>query len=270
MRSVTRPSRIALASGRRLAAVDGDGTPSISGRLTALLDLLPFAASASAVTGYHAVDLIVSSGNPLLAALAMRAASRAGMRVAVAMSGGDDMWPYDLAASDETARIMASALRIDLPQAATGAATEWLLSRILADIPRDFRVIAHHLAPGTRHPQGEAVFFLGEEITTWRAIDPHHARMQVIFNRFMKGRAVMGKMRRGRTVVFSGGLVLTSRPEGFSSSHITDGIISWIGPILPYGSARWDLPTYPDAARGMLEDIVVLSRGLPAVGNPRP
>jgi hypothetical protein len=41
-------------------------------------------------------------------------------------------------------------------------------------------------------------------------------------------------------------------------------MISWSGRVAGTGSARWDLPTYPDAAKGMLEDLILLSRGLPA------
>jgi len=262
MRQVIAPKKIALASDDRLFAVNGNGIPSIGWRITALADLLPFVASESSVRGYHAVDVVVTSGNPLLAALALRGAAAAGLRASIALVSGDDAWPYDLASSDEMAHILASALRIEIPRSAAGNATEWILMRVLSDIPRAFPVISHHVSPGECLAGQEGVFFLGEEAAVWRPIDPHHQRLSMIFSQFMKGRAAMGVGRKGRTVVFARRLLLTSRPQTFGSSRVENGLISWAAPVVGHGSARWDLPTYPDAAKAMLEDLIVLSRGI--------
>lgn len=262
MRKVIVPKRIALASGDRLFAVDGNGIPSIGARLTALADLLPFLASERAVRWYHAVDVVVTSGNPLLAALALRGAAAAGLRASIALVSGDDAWPYDLASSDEVAHILASALRIEIPLSAAGSATEWILTRVLSGVPRDFPVISHHVSPGGCLAGQEGVFFLGEESAVWRPIDPHHDRLSMIFGQFMKARATLGAGIKGRTVVFARSLLLTSRPQTFGSSLVENGLISWADPVVGHGSARWDLPTYPDAAKAMVEDLIVLSRGI--------
>jgi hypothetical protein len=268
MRQIVKPSLVAFSSGARLAAVDGDGTPSIGTRLTALADLIPFVASDSAVRGYHACDLLVTSGNPLLAALVLRAAVKEGLKPAIVTTHGDDMWPYDLASTDDTGRILASALRMDIPQSASGKVVEYITGRLLADIPREVPVIAHAVAPGSRHPAGESAFFLGDETVPYRPVDPCHMRLSTVFTRFMIGRRRLAPIVRGRTVVFAKNMVLTARVGAFGSSKVSDGMISWSGPVVGTGSARWDLPTYPDAAKGMLEDIIVLARGLPAGLRP--
>jgi hypothetical protein len=264
MRPMIQPSLIAFASTARLASVDGDGTPSLSSRLNAVADLLPFMANPSAVRGYHACDLIVTSGNPLLAALVLRAAVHDGMKPAIVPTHGDDMWPYDLASTDETGMILASALRMDIPGSASGKVVEYIVQRILADIPREIPVISHVVAPGSRHPRGESVFFLGEETLPHRPVDPAHMRLSTVFGRFMIGRRHLAPTSKGRTVVFAKNLVLTTRIGDFGTSEVKDGTISWEGPVVGTGSARWDLPSYPDAAKGMLEDLILLSRGLPA------
>ncbi|MNU30511.1 hypothetical protein D3C71_190110 [compost metagenome] len=264
MRQIVKPSLVAFASGQRLAAVDGDGTPSLGTRLTALADLIPFLASDSSVRGYHACDLLVTSGNPLLATLALRAAVKAGVKPAIVMTYGDDLWPYDLAATDETGRILASALRMDVPQAASGRIIEFIMERLLADISRDIPVINNTVAPGTRNPEGEGAFFMGEEAVRYRPLDLGHMRLSTVFTRFMIGRSRLAPMAKGRTVVFAKRMLLTSRVGDFGMSKVSDGMISWSGGVAGTGSARWDLPTYPDAAKGMLEDLIMLSRGLPA------
>jgi hypothetical protein len=264
MRQTVKPSLLAFASGSRLAAVDGDGTPSIGGRLTALADLIPFVASDSAVRGYHACDLLVTSGNPLLAALALRAAVKEGVKPAIVLTYGDDPWPYDLAATDETGRILASALRMDIPQAAEGRIVKFIMERLLADIPRDIPVIGHAVAPGSRHPADESAFFMGEETIRYRPLDLCHMELSTVFTRFMIGRLRLAPISKGRTVVFAKNMLLTSRVGDFGASMVDDGTISWSGRVVGTGSARWDLPTYPDAAKGMLEDLILLSRGLPA------
>lgn len=268
MREIVKPSFVAFASGPRLAAVDGDGKPSIGTRLTALADLVPFIASDSSVRGYHACDLLVTSGNPLLAALALRAAVKDGLKPAIVRTPGDDMWPYDLASTDETGRILASALRMDIPQSAVGKVMEYILQRLLADIPREVPVIGHAVAPGSRHPDGESVFFLGEETFPQRPLDLCHMRLSTVFTRFMIGRRRLAPISKGRTVVFAKNMVLTTRVADFGTSRVRNGMISWEGPVIGTGSARWDLPTYPDAAKGMLEDLILLSRGLPTAGLP--
>ncbi len=264
MRPIVKPSFVAFASGARLAAVDGDGTPSLGNRLTALADLIPFFASDTAVRGYHACDLLVTSGNPLLATLALRAAVKDGMKPAIVMVYGDDLWPYDLATTDETGRILASALRMDIPQAADGRIIEFVMERILADIPRDIPIIDHAVTPGTRHSEGESAFFMGDEAARYRPLDLCHMRLSTVFTRFMIGRRRLAPVSKGRTVVFAKNMLLTSRSGAEVASNVSDGIISWSGRVVGTGSARWDLPTYPDAAKGMLEDLIVLSRGLPA------
>jgi len=256
-----KPSLVAFASGVRLAAVDGAGTPSLAGRITALADLIPFVGTGSAFRGYHAFDVVVSSGNPLLATLALRAAAAAGQRAAVALASGSDPWPYDLATADETAQILASALGLDIPVVEGGYSMEWLLSRLLSAIPRDVPVIGHMLSPGDRHPPGEATLFMGEVAAPSPPDDPFHLRMMTVFDRFMAGRRLVGKSARGRTAVFAKQMILTSRPVNFRSCEIRDGSISWGDAVVPHGTARWDRPTYPDAAREMLEDLLVLSRG---------
>lgn len=265
MRTIVSPSRIAFASSSRLASVDGDGVPSVAGRITALLDALPFVSSENSVTGYHAVDTIVMSGNPLLAALALRGCARSGVRAAIGIVSGDDPWPYDLASTDEMAHILASSLRMDLPHGPPGGAMCLLMERVLADLPRDYPVVTRSISPGNRHADEEGVFFLGEDAPqeVWRPVDPHHLRMWSVFARFMKGRNEMAASSRGKTVIFARDLVLTSRPRSFGTSRISAGLISWDGPITAHGSARWDLPTYPDAAKAMLEDIIGLARGMP-------
>lgn len=263
MRQIVKPSLVAFASGQRLSAVDGDGTPSLGTRLTALADLIPFVASDSSVRGYHACDLLVTSGNPLLATLALRAAVKEGVKPVVVMSHGDDLWPYDLAETDETGRILASALRMDVPQAASGRIVEYIMERLLADIPRAVPIIGHAVAPGSRHPADENAFFMGEETIPFRPIDPSHMRLSTVFARFMAGRRRLSPIARGRTVVFAKRMLLTSRVGDFGASKVSDGTISWSGRVAGTGSARWDLPTYPDAARGMLEDLILLARGLP-------
>jgi len=256
-----KPSLVAFASGVRLAAVDGDGTPSLAGRITALADLIPFVGSASAVRSFHAFDVVVSSGNPLLAALALRAAAASGQRAAVALASGSDPWPYDLASADETAHILASAVGMAIPVVEGGASMEWLLSRLLSSIPRDVPVIGHMLSPGDRHPPGEATFFMDDAAAPSPPDDPFHLRMATVFDRFMTGRPRVEKSVRGRTAVFAKQMILTSRPVNFQSCEIRAGSISWGDAVVPHGTARWDRPTYPDAAMEMLEDLLVLSRG---------
>ncbi len=264
MCQIVKPSLVAFASRSRLAAVDGDGTPSFGSRLTALADLIPFVASDSAVRGYHSCDLLVTSGNPLLATLALHAAVMEGVKPVIVMNHGDDLWPYDLAETDETGRMLASALRMDIPQAASGRIVEYIMERLLADIPREVPLLVHSVAPGSRHSADESAFFMGEETIPFRPIDPSHMRLSTIFARFMTGRRRLAPIAKGRTVVFAKSMLLTSRVGDFGASKVSDGMISWSGRVAGTGSARWDLPTYPDAAKGMLEDLILLSRGLPA------
>lgn len=263
MRPVIRPSAIAFASGHRLASVDGNGIPSLGTRLTALADLLPFVSGRTAVKGYHATDLIVTSHNPLLAALALRAAALAGRSAAVTLNYGDDMWPYDLAVTDEIGHVLAAALGIEVPASTEGSVVPRLLERILSEIPASYPVITHAIFPGSRHPEQEGTFFLGEEIGEYTPANPHHERMSQVFRRFMARRPALSASGCGRIVVFSRHLLLTGRPESFGTSTTENGLIRWRGPVSGFGSARWDLPTYPDAAKAMLEDVITLARGLP-------
>lgn len=263
MRPVIQPSLIAFSTADRLAAVDGNGTPSVPGRLNALADLIPFVSGRGAVKKYHACDLIVSAHNPLLAALALRAAHLSGHSAAIAMHYGDDMWPYDLAVTDEIGHVLASALGMDVPGSAAGSVVPRIIEQVLAALPKVFPVIVNSLSQGNRHPAGEGVFFLGEEIAPHRPINPFHDRLSEVFQRFMARRPVLAASASGRTVVFARHLLLTGRPEHFAHSMSADGVIGWPARVSGVGSARWDLPTYPDAAKGMLEDLLVLARGLP-------
>jgi hypothetical protein len=264
MRPVIRPSLIAFASTDRLASADGDGTQSLSSRLNAVADLLPFMANPSAVRAYHACDLIVTAHNPLLAALALRAASLAGHSAAIALNYGADMWPYDLAVTDEIGHLLASALGMDVPASATGSVVRRIIEQILASLRSDYPVIVNALSPGDRHPGSEGIFFMGEETVPHRPVNPFHESLSSVFHRFMSRRSALATARRGRTVVFARRLLLTGRPEVFGRSMAGDGLVTWDGPVSGLGSARWDLPTYPDAAKAMLEDIITLCRGLPA------
>lgn len=263
MRPVMKPKLVAFTSSERLASVDGDGAPSLSSRLTALVDTLPFVGSRNSVRAYHGFDVIVSSGNPLLAALVLRGAAQKGLSAAIALGDGDDTWPYDLAATDEVAHVLATALGIEIPDGGSESRMEKLLTRVLADIPRTYPVISHELRAGSRPAGDEGVFFLGEQAPIIRPVDPRQLRLWSLFGRFMAGRTAVGACPRGRTVIFTRHAILTARPKHLAESRVQAGIVSWPPSITGYGSARWDMPTHPDAAKCMLEDLLTLARGLP-------
>jgi hypothetical protein len=264
MRPLIRPRSIAFTSGERLASVDGDGSPSLSGRLSAIMDVVPLFASASSVRAYHSYDLLVTSHNPLLAALLLYAASRTGKSVAIVHCGASDPWPYDLAVTDEVGHIIAAALSLEVPGCTTGAMVPAILEMILADLPRSYPVIPHLVSPSSRHPADEGVFFISDRGSHVEDGDQYQRPLTEVFDRFMVRRPLLGTVRKGRTVVFARRMFLTGRPRSFGESRICDGLLTWELPVFAVGSARWDLPTYPDAAKAMMEDILTLCRGLPS------
>ena len=263
VRPPVRPRLLAFASISRLTAVHGDGSRSAMARVSALADLVPGLSVPSAATGYHAVDVAVSSTNPVLATLVLSAADRAGLRSAVLRCHGDDPWPYDLAATDEVGHVVASALGVEVPGYAAGRVTGWLLARLLDGLSRAPLVVDGTASPADRQPGDERACYLGPSPPS----QPPSGE-QMFFSNLFDGRLRLmphaGMMPRGRTVLFARRFVLTGRPSLFTESRVEGARIGWPQGVAALGSAAWNPETYPDAARAMLGDIIGCARARPS------
>jgi hypothetical protein len=262
MSQVIAPKSIVRASGGRRESAHG-------GLFQTLVGILPLVGSTSDAKSFHAYDVVVSSRNPLLAALVLFRAAKAGASAAIMMSEDSDPWPYDLADTDELATLIASA--VGLPGEAHptgGSSTSWLLERMLAAVPRSYPIVEGTLAPASRHPDDEiALYMTGKTISSFERLSPlkltspEQACMQDIFLRFMEGRPLASIGSRGRTVVFSRQIVLTGRPEVFGRSNLSDGLLDWGNPrIAALGTARWVVSDHREAAELMMEDVLLAGR----------
>lgn len=257
MSQIIAPKHVVFASAPRRESAHG-------GLVSTLVGMLPFLGSKTDCRNYHAFDVVVTSSNPLLAALVLRRAATTGATAAVVMSEQSDPWPYDLADTEEVAALVASAAGLPVEAHPTGGSpTTWLLERMLAGLPRSFPVVEGQLAPGSRHPDGElALYMVGKPVSPLdRFSSDEQASMQDVFLRFMQGRPSAKTGSRGFTVVFAREIVLTGRPRSFGRSNVADGRISWGNErIRGLGTARWDVPDYGAAAKLMVEDIVTAGR----------
>lgn len=262
MSQIVAPRSIVRASGKRRGSAHG-------GLFQTLVGTLPLLGSTSDARSYHAYDVVVSSRNPLLAALVLHRAAKAGASAAIVVSEDSDPWPYDLADTSEIATLIASA--VGLPGEAHptgGSSTSWLLERMLAAVPRSYPIVEGALAPASRHPDDEiALYMIGKTISSFERLSPlkltspEQASMQDVFLRFMEGRPLGSIGSRGRTVIFARQIVLTGRPEVFGRSVLTGGLLDWGHPrISALGTARWVAPDHRDAAKLMMEDVLLAGR----------
>lgn len=257
MRKVIVATRnIVFASPERRSAAHG-------GLVSSIVGTLPLLSSKDDAGAYHVFDVVVTDGNPLLAAIVLHRAAKAGLTAAVVTSRSTDPWPYDLAATSEISTLAASACGLADEVSPVGDnPTSWLLQRLLSAIPRTFPVIDGSLAPSDRHPHGEIALYM----SGWVPADPpasftHQGTMAAIFDSFMQGRSEAAPARRCRTIVFARQIVLTARPSLFSKSTVEDGRIDWGSPrVLGLGTARWDAPDYREAAKLMMEDVLLAGR----------
>jgi hypothetical protein len=254
---IIAPKLVAFASAPRRESAHGSLFRAVAG-------LLPFLGSRTDSRNYHAFDVVVTSRNPLLAALVLRRAAMAGASATIVMSEDSDPWPYDLADTAEIATLVASAAGLpDEAHPTGGTATTWLLERMLAGLPRSYPIVEGLLAPASRHPDDEiALYMVGKAVSSLdRFSSPEQSSMQDVFLRFMTGRPTVSFGSRGFTVVFAREIVLTGRPHSFGRSTVADGRLSWGNErIRGLGTARWDVPDYGAAAKLMVEDVLLAGR----------
>lgn len=262
MSAMIRPSLVAFANPSRLSSVHGVGSL-FDTRLSALAGLLPMFADPDETRFYHAFDVVITSRNPLIACLLLHAAAATDAKVAIAMSTGPDPWPYDLGVTDEVGLLVAAQLGLGAIPASVQV-MPWVMERLLSSLPRSIPVIDAALSPGHRHPDRECALFLSVDHSMKNVLSAEHASMNDVFYRFMRGRPRIESYKRGRTVIFSKCIALTGRPTDFAHSLVSSDGVSWSQPgVVGFGSSCWDVPTYPDAAKRMLEDLLIPCRGLP-------
>lgn len=262
MQALIRPRPVIFASKERRDSAHGGFVQSLAG-------MLPFLRSRDDAAAWHAFDVVVTSRNPLLASIVLNRAAGAGLSAAVVMSEDSDPWPYDLADTPEIATLAASAAGLSGEgHPGGGTATQWLLERLLSSLPRSIPLVEGGLAPASRHPKEEiALYMTGRTISSFerssplKLTSPEQARMSETFGRFMKGRPCACLSSKGKAVVFARQIVLTGRPQVFGGSVLSGGRLDWGHPrIAALGTARWDVPDYRDAARLMMEDILLAGR----------
>lgn len=262
-REVRRPSRLAFASGTRLMSVHEDDNRADARVSTFVRTFLP-RRRFRGTRHYHAFDVLVTGGNPLLASLLVARAASAGLDVGVTLPGPDDGWPYDLASSARASGMVSSAIG----RPAEGAVSALLRASATATV-----LPFETFAASGKHPAGEFGIY-PDPARSPCAEGTCFSRFRDEFvsaARFLRKAAVNPADRT--TVVFARRLVVTSLAGGFGVSEVSRGTygndIRWSHPsVRATGTAAARAASGRDAAEAMIDDLIRCSRGEPVNDVP--
>lgn len=273
-------SRASIARNRLVCGGGGDGAGGILSRLNDIANYKLGLEHAWRETGrisWHETDVLITGDNPILNALAIRAAVKAGRHVTVCQSANADTWPYNLSLHplfretlSRRAKLDAhvSRYREDGHHAITG-----FLHRLFTEIDIETRLregrvdIIEKSIPRMSSEKNEEEVLLYLET----ANDPASAQgiqMEAIgaLNSSLRlRRRLVWRSGKRKCVLFARTVVLTSALEGFAMAHRTDNktgntTAANVSPfLLPCGTARSRASRPHDSLRFAVEDIVRLT-----------
>lgn len=266
-----KPAALYTASNQRIMSIHEDDNQVDAVISTFLRGLIPWRLS-KGTRNFHAFDVVITGDNPLLAAMLASSAAERGLDVAITKPNIVDDWPYDLAISKSGGALIASALKLPAQDDVDGVPRSLGVLRSLMTQGRSVftLLIASGFSVSEKHPDGELALY--PIVKDDRPIFPPSQLSFVnpfLANTFgfRQAKCLPDK----KTAVFTKRLVLTAMPQSLSRTKVVSGEyggrISWDAPgIVSVGSALNDVPNGRSAAKTMIEDLLMCSRGTPLEG----
>lgn len=266
-----RPSLIAFAPRERLMSIHEDDCVLDARVATLARTFLPWSVFPGP-RNYHSFDVVISGGNPLLAAILLWRAVRNGLSAAVTLPGAPDPWPYDLAMSTAGGRMILSAMEVSAQDVDSRfpVAQSVLRAMLKASAGSACLLPGHELIASVKHPPEEIALYLSDRRETV-ALPPEQESLASEFRLAAADFDEACCLPGYRTAVFASRLILTSMPRTFTSTSLSasDGLvrIDWDHPMVTAtGTARTDTSDGESAARTMIEDVLSCARGYPLLG----
>lgn len=269
-----KPSMLAFAHRDRLMSIH-DGNLLADARAgTFLRSFLPWR-RVPGTRNYHAFDVVISGGNPLLAAILLHRAAARGLKAAVALPEGDDDWPFDLAMSPEGGALVAASAGIEAERLDYGLPlAQAVMRRTLLEVAgRAALIPAEGFILSKKHPAGEVALYPADGSPRGEVL-PDLCILASEFRSSVRGLLKADCLPDRKTAVFARRLILTGRPPSFTETSLIGSgavkTIDWQHPaVVGTGTASSDVPDGASAARTMVEDVLSCARGLPLEGiNP--
>lgn len=223
---------------------------------------------------YHDVDILVAGSNPLLNALALRAAARAERRAALFQTDEADTWSYNLVKHPIFRETLSRRLGLFAHEpSAIGADTEsTFIRRLFRDMATQMAlrewtfdiVDAPALSLGAQSDEMEAIAFVVPGRETVPACG-FQADCLAAFRRSFsdrQGRLLFCTKPRRRTVIFARKIVLTSNLSGFADAATRETETGDVHLSIPspfvygFGTARLSPASRDSALMSAIADIL--------------